>query len=139
MSIQEDIWTTRLRAAVDDHPAALMYDVPSYVAAGRKRVRRNRVRASFATVAAVAVVAAVLAVTGVGTRGARAAARQAPTSRSSGRARTGGWRSTRMKATHFKAATSIWPGPARMPVGSKSPDRIRPTTHVRSGRRTERG
>ena len=70
MSTQDDIWMTRLRAAVDDHPAALMFDATSYVVVGRKRVRRNRIRASFATVAAVAVVAAVLAMTGVGTRSA---------------------------------------------------------------------
>ena len=70
MSTPEDVWTTRLHAAVDDHPSALEFDVPSYVADGRKRVRRNRAAGAFAAVAAVAVVAAVVAVGGVGTRGA---------------------------------------------------------------------
>ena len=70
MSTPDDIWTTRLHAAVDDHPSALTFDVPSYVVAGRKRVRRNRVAGALATVAAVAVLAAVVAVAEVGTRGA---------------------------------------------------------------------
>jgi Tol biopolymer transport system component len=70
MSTPDDIWTTRLHAAVDDHPRALAFDVPSYLESGRKRVRRNRAAAVFATVAAVAVGAAVVAVAGVGTHGA---------------------------------------------------------------------
>jgi hypothetical protein len=59
MSTPEDIWTTRLHAAVDDHPGAFEYDVSSYVAAGRKRARRNRAVALLATAAAAAVVVAV--------------------------------------------------------------------------------
>ena len=112
MSTPEEIWTTRLHAAVDDHPGALTFDVSSYVAAGRKRARRNRAAALFATVSAIAVVAAVAAVARI--RAPRAASRSSPTpdvrttatrhSRSaSGRARTGGWRSTPTKAV----ATSI--------------------------------
>ena len=66
MSTPEEHWATRLHAAVDDHPGALAFDVPSYVAAGRKRVRRNRAAALVATVAGVVVVAAAVAV--VGTR-----------------------------------------------------------------------
>ena len=65
MSTPEEVWTTRLHAAVDDHPGALEFDVRSYVAAGRHRVRRRRAAAVLATAAAVAVVAAV---GGVGTR-----------------------------------------------------------------------
>ena len=45
MSAHEDIWAARLHAAVDDHPGALAFDVPSYVAAGRKRARRRRAAA----------------------------------------------------------------------------------------------
>lgn len=67
MSTPEDIWTTRLHAAVDDHPSALAFDVSTFVAAGRKRARRNRAAATLATAASVAVVAAVVA---VGTPGA---------------------------------------------------------------------
>ena len=69
MSTPEEIWTARLHAAVDDHPGALAFDVPSYVAAGRKRARRNRTAAVGATVAAVAVVVAGAAVATGGTRG----------------------------------------------------------------------
>ncbi len=69
MSTPEEIWTTRLHAAVDDHPGARAFDVPSYLAAGRKRARRNRAAALFATVAAVAVVAVLVAVAAAGTRG----------------------------------------------------------------------
>jgi Tol biopolymer transport system component len=68
MSTQEEIWTARLHAAVDDHPDALAFDVTAYVAAGRKRARRNRAVALATTLAAVAV--AVVAVAGAaGTRG----------------------------------------------------------------------
>lgn len=66
MSIHEDLWTNRLHAAVDEHPGALAFDVGSYVAAGRRRVRRNRVAPLAATIAAVAVVVTVAA---LGTRG----------------------------------------------------------------------
>ncbi len=68
MSTPEDYWATRLHAAVDEHPGALAFDVPSYVAAGRRRVRRNRAAALVATVAAVTVVAAVAAMAGPGMR-----------------------------------------------------------------------
>jgi hypothetical protein len=67
MNTPEEAWTTRLHAAVDEHPAALAFDVPSYVAAGRKRARRNRAAALVATAAAVAVVGAVAAVATSGT------------------------------------------------------------------------
>ena len=70
MSTPEEIWSSRLHAAVDDHPGALAFDVPSYVAAGRKRARRNRAVALVASVAAVAAVAATAAVVAAaGTRG----------------------------------------------------------------------
>lgn len=68
MSTPEDYWATQLHAAVDEHPDALAFDVPSYVAAGRRRVRRNRAAALVATVAAVTVVVAVAAVAGTGMR-----------------------------------------------------------------------
>jgi len=67
MSDADEIWTTRLHAAVDNHPGAFAFDVPSYLAAGRRRARRNRAAAILATVAAGAVVAVLAA---VGTRGA---------------------------------------------------------------------
>jgi hypothetical protein len=59
MSLPEETWAARLHAAVDDHPGALDFDVPSYLAAGRRRARRNRAVALAATVGAVAVVVAV--------------------------------------------------------------------------------
>src|SRR4051794_26386937 len=68
MSTPEDYWATRLHAAVDEHPGALAFDVPSYVAAGRRRVRRNSAAALVATVIAVTVVVAVAAVAGTGMR-----------------------------------------------------------------------
>ncbi|WP_107771057.1 PD40 domain-containing protein [Nocardioides sediminis] len=58
MSASEETWAARLHAAVDEHPGALAFDVPSYVAAGRKRARRNRVLSIIATTAAVAVIVA---------------------------------------------------------------------------------
>ncbi|MEO5665617.1 MAG: hypothetical protein ABIR39_20305 [Nocardioides sp.] len=73
MSTPEDVWSTRLRAAVDDHPGAVAFDVSSYVAAGRKRALRNRAAAVLATVAAVAMVAAGAA---LATGGARSEAPQ---------------------------------------------------------------
>lgn len=69
MSTPEEIWTARLHAAVDAHPGALVFDVPSYVAAGRKRARRNHAAAGFAMVAVVAVVGAGVAVATGSTRG----------------------------------------------------------------------
>ncbi len=67
MSTTDDNWTSRLHAAVDDHPGARAFDVPSYVAAGRRRARRNRYASLGATVAAIAVVAGVSALAGTGT------------------------------------------------------------------------
>jgi hypothetical protein len=65
MSTREEIWTTRLHAAVDDHPDALAFDVPSYVVAGRKRARRNRgLLAGGVALAVASVVAAGSMVTG---------------------------------------------------------------------------
>jgi Tol biopolymer transport system component len=69
MSTPEEIWTARLHAAVDDHPGAMAFDVASYVAAGRKRARRNRAAVGIATVAAVAAAVAGAAVATSGTRG----------------------------------------------------------------------
>lgn len=57
MSTPEELWSSRLHAAVDDHPGALAFDVSSYVAAGRKRARRNRAAALLGTVAVVATIA----------------------------------------------------------------------------------
>ncbi len=68
MSTPEDYWATRLHAAVDEHPDALAFDVPSYVAAGRRRVRRNRAATLVATVATVTVAVAVAALAGTGIR-----------------------------------------------------------------------
>jgi WD40 repeat protein len=68
MSTPEEVWITRLHAAVDDHPGAFAFDVGSYVAAGRRRARRRRVASLSATVAVVAAVIAATAV--IGTRGA---------------------------------------------------------------------
>jgi hypothetical protein len=59
MTIPDELWTTRLHAAVDDHPSALSFDVPTYLAAGRRRARRRRGAAVAATAAAVAVLAGV--------------------------------------------------------------------------------
>lgn len=69
MSTTDEVWADRLHAAVDDHPGALAFDVRSYLAAGRKRARRNRAAALVSTVAAVAVVAVSVAVAAGGTRG----------------------------------------------------------------------
>lgn len=69
MSTREEIWSAQLHAAVDEHPSAVAFDVESYVAASRKRVRRNRAAAVVATVATIAVVAAVAAVATDGLRG----------------------------------------------------------------------
>jgi hypothetical protein len=66
MSTREDLWTARLHVAVDDHPGALSFDVSSYVAAGRRRARRNQILAIAATVVAVA---AVTALSSLGIRG----------------------------------------------------------------------
>jgi Tol biopolymer transport system component len=68
MSTPEEVWNTRLHAAVDDHPGAWAFDVPSYVAAGRTRARRRRVATLCATAAVVAAMVAAAAM--VGTRGA---------------------------------------------------------------------
>lgn len=75
MSTPEEIWTTRLHSAVDDHPGALAFDVSSYLAAGRRRARRNRAAALVATAAVVAVVAGV---TALATGGAPDAPQPAP-------------------------------------------------------------
>lgn len=92
MSTPEEIWTARLHAAVDEHPGALTFDVPSYVAAGRKRARRNRAAAVLATTAAVALVAAGAALTTGGTRTepAQPAAPGFPSTRTLG-SDTNGW------------------------------------------------
>jgi Tol biopolymer transport system component len=66
MSLPEETWDARLHDAVDDHPGALAFDVPSYVSAGRKRVRRRRAAGLVATAAAAALVTLVSV---VGTRG----------------------------------------------------------------------
>src|SRR5215217_9777307 len=63
MSTPEEVWTTRLHAAVDDHPSALTFDVRSYVTAGHRRARRNRGAAVAATIALIAAGAVVSAVT----------------------------------------------------------------------------
>ncbi len=68
MSTREDIWAARLHAAVDDHEGADAFDVESYVAAGRRRVRRGR---AAAVAGAVAVLAVVLTVVAVATEGLR--------------------------------------------------------------------
>jgi Tol biopolymer transport system component len=69
MSTPEETWAARLHAAVDDHPGALAFDVPSYLAAGRRRARRKRAAAGLATVAALGVVVAGAAVATSGTLG----------------------------------------------------------------------
>jgi WD40-like Beta Propeller Repeat len=66
MSATDEIWSTRLHAAVDDHPGALAFDVASHVAAGRRRTRRNRAATVLGSAALVAAV--VVGVTAVGTR-----------------------------------------------------------------------
>jgi hypothetical protein len=56
VSVQDDIWTARLRAAVEDHPAAVSFDPATYVAAGRRRRQRNQLVAASGSALAVAVV-----------------------------------------------------------------------------------
>ena len=58
MSVHDDIWTARVRAAVGDHPAATAFDPATYVAAGRRRRRRNQLLTAAASVVAVAAVVA---------------------------------------------------------------------------------
>src|SRR5262245_8004379 len=58
MSTPEEIWTTRLHAAVDEHPGARAFDVSSYVVAARSRARRNRGLVAGGVALAVAAVLA---------------------------------------------------------------------------------
>lgn len=67
MNTPDEAWTARLHAAVDEHPAALAFDVASYVAAGRKRARRNGAAALLSAAAVVATVGVVAAVATSGT------------------------------------------------------------------------
>jgi len=62
MSVQDEIWTARLRAAVEDHPAAVSFDPATYVAAGRRRRQRNQLLAASGLAIAVAVLVSGLGV-----------------------------------------------------------------------------
>lgn len=58
MTLHDDIWTERLRAAVGDHPAATSFDPATYLATGRRRRRRNQLLTAGGSALAVAVIVA---------------------------------------------------------------------------------